>query len=86
MFSSSPEWKLAKRPDTRAHNGGLHGGYRTVHNDRSISFDGDRYVSNELNYYLRQKVWIEYADGNMHNLVNVLDRPHGRIICTIDNR
>jgi hypothetical protein len=78
---------LQQRSDERAWNGGLYGGQRTVRNDKSVYFDGRVYFSHRLSYYLRQRVWVEYSDGNYKCAVNIYNNNGGgrRLICNIDN-
>lgn len=78
---------LNKKSDERAANGGLCAGQRTVRTDRTINFDGHVYFSHELVYLQRQRVWVEYADGNYKCKINVYDNngPWRRLICTIDD-
>lgn len=79
------EKRLNHRSDKRAGNGGLCSGQRTVRCDRTIVFDGEVYFDLNLTYYQRQRVWVEYAQGNYKSIVNVYEREGGRKICTIDN-
>lgn len=78
---------LNKRSDERAANGGLCAGQRTIRCDKTINFDGHIYFSLQLHYHQRQRVWVEYADGNYKCKVNVYDNnsAYRRLICTIDD-
>lgn len=87
MSKESIDRILNKRHDERAGNGGLCGGQRTIRNDKTINFDGHVYFSLRLFYHLRQKVWVEYTDGNYKNKINVYNdnTAYRKLICTIDD-